>query len=228
MEAYDSRGLSVAFFDVDETLLDGKSMALFLDYAAERIKGLPSWYEFWNSLDPAWDRERGNREYYYMWRGKDVAHVRQLGYEWFRAASVAQRLIPSTVRRLHQHHAAGHRVVMVTGSFDAPITPLSRLLHCDSVLQTELGTENGCYTGVVTRSMIGDHKARAAMRYLESLSVSPERVWAYGDHPSDLPLLQLAAHRYMVIGDSRADEMVTAKGVTRIRYDDLLEEPHDN
>ena len=56
MEAYDSRGLSVAFFDVDETLLDGKSMALFLDYAAERIKGLPSWYEFWNSSNPVLHR----------------------------------------------------------------------------------------------------------------------------------------------------------------------------
>lgn len=219
---------NIAFFDVDETILDGKSMALFLDFAAQRLDGLPSWSDFWSSLDPTWGRSRGNREYYEIWKGYREDVVLQLGREWFEREGISRLLIGSTTRRLRQHHELGHKVVLVTGSFDAPIAPLFDFLQCDKLLATKLETLNGCYTGAIERSMIGENKAYAATNYLQSIGDSVGQVWAYGDHVSDSPLLSLAHERYLVTKnkESTYEDIPTLDNVTIIGHDDIMEEPY--
>lgn len=219
---------NIAFFDVDETILDCKSMALFLDYAAQRLGGLPNWSDFWNSLDPVWDRSRGNREYYEIWKGYQVDAVLQLGREWFERDRISRLLIGSTTRRLRQHQELGHKVVLVTGSFAAPIEPLFHLLRCDILLATELETLNGCYTGKITRSMIAEDKARAATSYLQSIGDPIGKVWAYGDHVSDIPLLSLAHEQYLVTKDeeNKYEDVSMLNNVTIIGHDDIMEEPY--
>jgi phosphoserine phosphatase len=68
------------------------------------------------------------------------------------------------------------------------------------VLCTELEVVDGRYTGMVTRPMIGDAKSAAARSLLAERSVPAARCHAYGDHPSDLPLLSMVGDP-VVVGD---------------------------
>ena len=76
--------------------------------------------------------------------------------------------------------------------------------------------------------MIGENKAYAATKYLQSIGNSVGQVWAYGDHVSDGPLLSLAHERYLVTKnkESTYEDIPTLDNVAIIGYEDIMEEPY--
>ncbi|WP_345942878.1 HAD-IB family hydrolase [Streptomyces sp. SID486] len=183
----------MAFFDVDETLISAKSMVAFHDWRFRQARGaLPSLDEVVKSAGPGASRAELNRAYYRAFAGTAVADLAAAGRQWYdEYRRGAHAFVPAAVSALREHAAAGHLVVLVSGSHHACLDPLAEELGADRLLCTELRADAaGRLTGELARPMIGPAKAEAVRALLAETGVEARDCFAYGDHSSDLPLLQ--------------------------------------
>jgi HAD superfamily hydrolase (TIGR01490 family) len=197
----DRRG--VAFFDVDETLVSVRTLESFLLYYLRLVPSMISQERLRDLAAQVvrLDRAEFNRLYFSVWAGQPEDAVREAGRRWYAETSAEPGFYrPNLLERLRRHQADGDEVVLVSGSFDAPLRPLADDLGIETLYRTELETEGGLYTGRIARPMIGDDKKRAVEAYLDRFPSDAES-WGYGDHSSDLPLLESVRHPVVVGSD---------------------------
>ncbi|MFI9205646.1 HAD family hydrolase [Streptomyces sp. NPDC053048] len=196
---------SVAFFDVDETLISGKSMWSFWNHwvvtttegPVERdpVELLPDLSRL--------TRADANRAYYRLFAGVSADRLGEAGRSWYAEyRSRPDAAVITTLLELRRHQRRGDRVVLVSGSFSACLTPVAEDLGADLVLCTrQLTDPEGVLTGEVLRPVIGEGKAAAVAATLADWAVAPGDCFAYGDHSSDLPMLSAVGHPVVVGGD---------------------------
>jgi HAD superfamily hydrolase (TIGR01490 family) len=195
----------VAFFDVDETLIAVKSMFRFLRFHW-RDTGRPDAdydraYAELVARAASTTREHANREYYRLYTGEEVERLAHSGRRWFDTELAGGGFfVEEVVAELHRHRRLGDRTVLVSGSFPAPLQPIARHLGADAVLCSQPVIADGRCTGEITAPMIGAAKARAVRDYAASVGAAPVDCWAYGDHASDLDMLNAVGHP-VVVGD---------------------------
>ncbi|MER7462188.1 HAD-IB family hydrolase [Streptomyces sp. NPDC097981] len=208
---------TIVFSDVDETLIAVKSMFDFLHYQLVRRHGVAGEEEYERikavirrRVADGAPREDVNRFYYGHYAGEPVETIARLADDWFTEHTASTRgfWIESTRRALRGHRAAGASLVLVSGSFPPLLEPLAREVGAETVLCTRPLIANGRYTGAVDIPVIGEGKRAAVLGHLASRpDVDPRDCHAYGDHVSDLPMLELVGHP-VVVGDD--DELRTA------------------
>lgn len=205
-ETLRTSGRGVAFFDVDETLVATKTMASFLNYHRTGRVSITSlagpWDEFIADLPPGISRAEVNRRYYELWCGVPVSEVRRAAERWWaEVVGLPGAFVAEGVQALREHRRAGDLVVLVSGSFGPVLAPVAAHLGADAVICTVLREVDGVFSGAIVEPMIGENKARAATEFLEEHSIPRTSSWAYGDHESDIPMLEVAAHPRVVGGD---------------------------
>ena len=210
--------IRAAFFDVDETLVVVKSMFRFLAFHLD-ARGLPP-----SAYDTARDelltmaaagvpRAESNRFYYRNYAGQDVAEVAAQGRAWFAAELAAGGLfVPAVVDALAAHRAAGDLVVLVSGSFAPCIDPIAAHVGADVVQCTRPEIGDGVYTGAVARPVIGDAKGDAVRDVLAASGIPAQACSAYGDHVSDLPMLEAVGDPVAVGDDPVLRRMSAERG----------------
>ncbi|MFJ8209818.1 HAD family hydrolase [Streptomyces sp. NPDC096033] len=194
----------LVFSDVDETLITVKSMFDFLRYQLVRRQGAAGEEEYERIMTVVHRRVADgtpradiNRFYYGHYSGESVETVGRLAEDWFaeRTASGRGFYIESTREALTAHRARGAAVVLVSGSFPPLLEPIAREVGADAVLCTRPLVADGRYTGEVGTPVIGAGRRAAVLGKLESRpDVDPHDCWAYGDHVSDLAMLELVGH----------------------------------
>ncbi|POM26368.1 haloacid dehalogenase-like hydrolase [Actinomadura rubteroloni] len=200
----------IAFFDVDETLISIKSMFSFLEFHLRR-RGEPSGTferiaaSLRASAARGVPRDEINRSYYRFLAGERALALADAGRDWFDARD--DRLFnPRTVEALRRHRAAGDRIVLLSGSFFPCLDPIAAAVGADWTLGTRPLLRHGRLTGEVLVPMIGAAKGHAARAAAVVVGVPRAACTAYGDHVSDLPLLE-SVGRPVVVG---ADPVLTA------------------
>ncbi|MFY4723964.1 HAD family hydrolase [Streptomyces sp. LaBMicrA B280] len=204
------RPAHLVFCDVDETLIDRKSMFDFLrfrlvrrhgDAGEERYERIAG--ELRERAARGARREDVNRAYYRAYAGESVAETADLGREWFsRAAAEPGFFIAATAAELARHRAAGAEIALVSGSFAPCLDPIAEHIGARHVLCSSPVVRAGRYTGELTEPVIGEGKRAAALRLLAAYpGVDPRDCWAYGDHPSDFPLFDCVGHPRAVGAD---------------------------
>lgn len=207
-----------AFFDVDGTLTTATTLFRFLEYWLADSGHLPHVYRHERQRLRAMTaagvpRTETNRASFDRYAGEDARHLDEVAERWFQAELAAGGLLHEpAVEELRRHQAAGEPVVLVSGSFPAPLRPLARLLGVDAVLCTEPEIVGGRYTGRVPRPMISRAKADAVRRWAEAEGVSLALSTGYGDHPSDLPMLELTGSAGVVGADPRMRHHARRRG----------------
>ena len=194
-----------AFFDVDETLIDVKSMFSFLRFHLRRRGEAEGAYEaaagaLHSAAARGANRQSVNRAYYRLFAGEDAGALAAAGEEWFAQELQRGLFVPEIMAELLVHRAAGDFVVLVSGSFFACLDPIAEHVGADWAFGTRPVVRDGKLTGEVVTPMIGAAKGRvasatAAVRGLDLAASS-----AYGDHISDLDLLRTVG-RPVVVGD---------------------------
>lgn len=196
----------LVFADVDETLIDCKSIFEFLRYrmvaehgpfgATEYVRVRA---ELQQEADNGVPREEINRHYYALFTGESVAEIRDLGADWYAERNAAGLFIESTREALRAHRAEGAEIVLVSGSFAAVLDPIAEEVGARHLLCTRPLVSAGRYTGEVERPMIGAAKAAAVRELLEARPwIDPADCYGYGDHSSDLPMLDCVGHPVVV------------------------------
>ncbi|MFJ8649661.1 HAD family hydrolase [Streptomyces sp. NPDC093546] len=219
---------SIVFSDVDETLITVKSMFDFLHYQLVRRHGLDGEQEYERIMEVVRRRAAEgvpradiNRFYYRQYADESVATITRLADDWFTERAVSTRgfYIESTRRALRDHRAAGASLVLVSGSFPPLLEPLAREVGADAILCTRPLVAGGRYTGEVDTPVIGEGKRAAVLDHLAARpDVDPRDCYAYGDHVSDLPMLELVGHPVVVGDDAELlDRLAQRSEMTRIR-----------
>jgi HAD superfamily hydrolase (TIGR01490 family) len=202
----------VVFADVDETLIRYKSMVAFMEYLLFRapFAARPIAEEKRREAaalkavhSPEGDRAALSRRYYEIFRGVSREELERAALDWLgRVTARDDFFIPATFRELSEHKAAGAELVLVSGSFYEILAPISRRIGADALLCTELEVKDGVYTGAMLTQVIGDGKWEVARRYLGGREdIKLEDCYAYGDHLSDVAILEKVGHP-VVVGDS--------------------------
>lgn len=201
-----------AFFDVDETLVRVKSMFHFLEFYLRR-RGEPdsTYVRLTRAIQVAAaagvPREQINRAYYRLYAGENAESLAAAGDAWFEHSVERDLFIPETVAELAARRANGDFTVLVSGSFFACLDPIAAQLRADWVFGTRPVVRNGVLTGEVVTPVIGGTKARIAGAVAAVRGLDLARSSAYGDHASDLELLD-AVGEPVVVGD---DPVLTAR-----------------
>lgn len=141
------------------------------------------------------DRDRLKDVVCTAFRGMDAA---ALDAEGERLARVIEQrwLRPDTVSRLQRHRELGHRVVLVSASFEQYLVPFGQSLGVDGVVCTRLErNEQGLMTGRLDGANCrGPEKVRRLERWLADTGLTDATLWAYGDSAGDDELLARADH----------------------------------
>ena len=200
-----SQSLSIgAFFDFDETLLETESSRLGFKYLWERrlvslgfiakILVANLFYKrHWIS------DEKIAAIMLKFYRNKRLEEFQQ-GAAAFYQDHLKPYLAPNLLDRVALHRQKGHVLVLISGSIRYLLEPVTEDLGFHHLLCTDLEIgSDGLLTGRAEGPLCLDRTKRALAEKLAgeaniNLSIS----YAYGNHHSDLPLLELVGRPYAV------------------------------
>lgn len=200
----ETTGRPAAFFDVDDTLLAVKTMLSFWEHWRSTAHGRANDTHYQDVLAlvrAGVPRQDCNRAYYRLFTGVDTAEFEHAVHQWYRdfrgRPLIAAREV---LRELRNHQRRGNLIALVSGSSTHLLSPFAKDIGADVLLCTQQLAAAGRLTGEVVEPMIGHAKLRALTRTLADRSLDPASCYAYGDDPSDLPLLAAVGHP-AVVGD---------------------------
>ena len=198
--------VTVAAFDFDETLSRRDSVVPFLRRLAGTRSLAVKLVARTHRIGPALARRDRDRlreiatQLVFASRSIDEVerHAESFGDELARRGMRAD-----TVARLQWHRQAGHRVVIVSASYEHYLRIVARSLGVDEVLATRLEVVDGRCTGFLDGpNCRGTEKVRRLHAWLdaEGLRRDAVTIWAYGDSAGDRELLADADHPIWVRG----------------------------
>lgn len=198
---------AAAFFDVDRTLVGPESMEkLFARFLIrKRFLGPGDLGRYLAYLARHWERLGSGlvKENKYHFKDKDPEELQRLAGECF-MGEIRPRISPAGRRMVRQHQAAGHLVVLLTGSLGPLADLLAQDLEADLALAAQLTVENGTLAGTLSNQRpYGAEKARLVRELAENRRLDLAASYAYGDHHSDLAVLSLVGNPVAVNPDAR-------------------------
>ena len=131
---------------------------------------------------------------------------------WYRE-DVAPLIAPAARVAVEHHRAAGHLVVLATGSTVYAARPVAAGANIDHVLATELEVDaTGAFTGKPRTLCFGHHKVALAETWAARNSVDLGRSYFYSDSYNDLPMLQRVGTAIAVNPDTRLRRHAKRRG----------------
>lgn len=209
-----------AFFDVDGTLCDTTIAHYYRYFMLRRLPPLAGklWYAtflmkcvYYVLLDK-FDRPRLNVVFYRNYAGLPTAEIKA------QAADCHQHIVgphrfSQALDCIEDHRRAGRTIVLVTGSLDFIIEPLSVEIRADAVIAARLVESNGFFNGKLDGPPIGGQEKARRMRDLAAeRGIDLSRSHAYGDSMADLPMLEVVGFPHAVNPDRGLSAIVKKRG----------------
>lgn len=207
-----------AFFDFDRTLLDDNSPKLGIRYQWDRGEvSLPyvlkvmcaNWFYRRDLLS----ENRMARILLSYYRGRDLAPFAQ-GAEGYYHEVLKPHLAPNILACVQHHKAQGHVLVMVSAGVRYLLKPVARNLGFDHLICTDLMVgSDGLLTGESRGPVCsGIYKEKAVAGLSSRTGIDLGRSYAYGDHHSDVYLLEMVGNARAVEPTRQLREIAAEKG----------------
>ncbi len=192
----------LAVFDIDGTTIDGQSPAIVtLNLFTDGVLGIGSalmagiWglrYKAGLTVETTEVRQR----VFAAFREMPVEQANQILADIYEKR-VAPRIREKALDRIRWHQERGDVVVFVSASFDYIAKLLAADIGVDRQLSTKMGVKDGRYTGKVEGLPVeGDEKPVRLAQYADAEFGEGrwELAYSYGDHETDIPMLEMAEH----------------------------------
>jgi len=188
--------VSLAIFDLDNTLLGGDSDYLWGRFLAERGHVDGDYYE------------RENQRYYDAYKAGTLdiyeflafslqplaRHDPQTLAAWhaeFMAAKIAPIMLPAARGLIHAHQARGDTLLIITATNSFVTRPIAAALEVPHLLATDPEVVGGRYTGRVAGTpCFREGKVERLAAWLAEQGQTLDGAWFYSDSHNDLPLLE--------------------------------------
>ncbi len=213
--------LSAAFFDVDNTVMQGASifhLARGLHrrefFSTRDILGA-AWKQAYFRLMGVEDPEHvadARASALSFIAGHTVAELEELGEEIF-DERMAHRIWPGTRALAQLHLDEGQRVWLVTAAPIEIATIIARRLGLTGAMGTVAAHVDGVYTGELVGELLhGPAKAVAVRELADRFGLDLARCSAYSDSYNDLPMLNEVGDPCVINPDARLREHARANG----------------
>ncbi|MGN0778987.1 MAG: HAD family hydrolase [Aristaeellaceae bacterium] len=198
-------GTAFALLDFDDTLARGDSVLPYLMYCIRRgvaprrqlLRAAGGYICF--LLHPRSAARAKERTLSFI-RGKTVEEMDSLARDFFREV-YCQRFFQEGIQELWKLREEGYRILIVSASADVYMHVLPEFMPIDAVLSTNCEVDaQGRYTGHVGANCKGEEKPRRIAAWLNArgLVLDAASSCAYGDSPSDAPMLRMTASPMLV------------------------------
>ena len=134
-------------------------------------------------------------------RGISEKEFEELGERLF-VEELATLIYPESRALLETHLELGHTVAIISSATRYQIEPLARDLGVELIVCSELGVEDGRFTGRLVFACDGRRKEEAAQRLAQEHGIDLDESYFYTDSYEDLPLLQVVGRPRPVNPDS--------------------------
>ncbi|MCH9816129.1 MAG: HAD-IB family hydrolase [Actinomycetia bacterium] len=211
----------VAFFDLDNTLLEGSSIyyiarglmarrvftvTQIVEFAGRQFRWATSGQENLNDIADIF------AEMLTLVAGRTVEEVVGFGEEIY-AERMKERIYPQTRALAQEHLAAGHQVYLVTAAAQELAELFARELGFTGALGTRSEVVDGVYTGrMMGKPMHGPAKATAIRALAKDTGFDLAGCYAYSDSANDLPMLESVGHPNAINPDPQLAERAQTEG----------------
>ncbi len=212
---------AAAFFDVDNTIMQGASIFLlarglhrrkfFRTRDIAKAAWQQAYFKYVGVEDPAHIENARNSALQFI-AGHEVSELEAIGEEVF-DEYMAQKIWPGTRAMAQWHLDQGQRVWLMTAAPVEIAHVIARRLGLTGGLGTVAEHVDGVYTGRLVGEMLhGEGKAVAIRALAESEGLDLERCYAYSDSSNDIPMLSLVGHPCAVNPDGALHAHAKANG----------------
>jgi HAD superfamily hydrolase (TIGR01490 family) len=199
--------MTVAIFDLDNTLLAHDSDLLWGRYLVER------------GLVDAEEYDRANEQFYAQYKQGTLDITQFLRFalrplsehdtetlnQWrneFVETKIRPEIAPGAPALLKHHRERGHTLLIITATNRFVTEPIAALLGVPNLLATQPELRNGRYTGdFVGIPTFREGKVSALHAWLQANDETLENSWFYSDSHNDLALLEAVTHPVAVDPD---------------------------
>ena len=194
---FEVHAVTLAIFDLDNTLIGGDSDHLWGQFVCEQH--LVDGDDFARRIDQFYaDYQRGTldidaylRTVLSTLKGHSLAQLNA----WHRAfmdSKIKPIMLPAASALIADHRRRGHELLIITATNRFITAPIAAALGVDNLVACEAEMVDGLYTG--EPSGIPSYQAGKVTRrhdWLQGRGISLEGSWIYSDSHNDLPLLEL-------------------------------------
>ena len=212
---------AAAFFDVDNTLVQGSSLVHFGRGLAAR--DYFTYSDMWKFVyaqakfqltgrENSEDVAEGRRKALAFIEGRSTAELAALGEEIYDDI-IAEKIWPGTRALAQMHLDAGQQVWLVTATPYELAATIAKRLGFTGALGTVAESENGVFTGRLVGDILhGLGKAHAVRQLAIRQGLNLKRCTAYSDSYNDVPMLSLVGTAVAINPDADLRELARERG----------------
>ncbi|MCA1822967.1 MAG: HAD-IB family hydrolase [Frankia sp.] len=216
---------AAAFFDLDKTVI-AKSSTLAMGRPfyhgglITRRAVLTSTYAQLVYLLGGADESQMDRMRAYLQelsRGWDAQQVKDVVAETLHDI-VDPLVYDEAVTLIEEHHAAGRDVVIVSSSGQEIVEGIGEMVGADLAIGSRAVVVDGKYTGELEFYAYGEAKATAIRELADRAGYDLAECYAYSDSMTDLPMLDVVGHPYVVNPDKGLRTVAAERGWPVLRF----------
>lgn len=210
--------MTLAIFDLDNTLLNGDSDYLWGRFLAEK------------GVVDAESYERENKRFHDEYRQGSLDIFEFLAFslkpltehsrekldqlhQQFMQESILPIITSASRQLIRKHQQNGDQLMIITATNRFITEPIAKELAIPVLLATDPEINNGTYTGQVAGTpCFREGKVERLQEWLKSSGKNLADSWFYSDSHNDLPLLEMVSNPVAVDPDETLADHASAKG----------------
>jgi HAD superfamily hydrolase (TIGR01490 family) len=208
--------LVAAVFDVDRTLVPVTTTErIFIRYLLrKRVLGVSAMTRTVFAIArrlPQSPFESIRRERAYL-AGQSYEKMCSLAYQCF-LTDIKPRISKAGLEAINEHKALGHTIVLLSGSLDFLLAPLTAYVGADHLIAAHMEVKDGKLTGKILGDYpYGTYKAMLIRHFAEEHGLDFARSYAYADHHTDHEVLGLFGNPVVINPKAKMQQIALREG----------------
>lgn len=210
--------MALAFFDLDNTLVNGDSAQAFSEYMAASDLPTPADFIPTNHKFMAdYDAGTLDLEAYMHYTLSPLFHLTEAQANDYIEAFIADVITTMTLPKAHavleKHRQAGDELIIISATGSHLVKPIAKFLGVEHALGVDIERKDGYITGKLTGTpTFREGKVIRAMQWVEEQGHKMDECYFYSDSHNDLPLLEKALYPIAVDPDPTLKTIATQRG----------------
>lgn len=218
---------SIAFFDVDDTIIKGSTALAFaremLTY--KKIKANHYFSSFYYALLHKFDKADYKKIVQYaltIVQGEKEKEIKKLAKITFNRV-IKKKIYLGALKKINWHRKQNDLLVIISAGANYVIKNLGEFLSINNVLTTEVKVKNGRLTTNTSGELCyGEGKLKRALSFAKKYKINLKDCYFYTDSINDVQLLEAVGHPRVVNPDNKLKKLARKNNWKIIRFKETI------